>query len=255
MRLGRDVRLRIGAMAAALLEVVSGCAPAPRPLELLAPSALLRHVYATPGATWLQARGKIQVTTADGGYSGGLLLFYRHPDSLRVVIQAGLGTTFAEVALTGQSGVAYLPHQEHAFALTPASAIIVGSTTMYPSLLARLLAPAESERFGDSLSVAIDGRDYFVRGASPSGVRTWQIDGRTLELEAEEFTAAEASLAWRRTFKLERNVRVPRTILVRLGDTTTAITLTHVDVAPRWRGNEFRVRVPPDIEVIAGDRE
>ena len=247
-----------GAAFAVFLSVAAllpGCAPVPGPLPPVSPQELLYDVFSTPGANAVQARGDIQVSTPDGGYRGSILLFYRHPDSLKVLIQAGLGTTIAELALTGPNGIAYLPQQRQAFELTPGSALLVGNATMYPSLLTHLMNSVESEHFGDSVSVLIAGRSYYLRGDSPGGLRTWKINGRSRDLEAEDFISAEHTVEWHRTFKVIRDRRVPHHISVQLGDTKTVVTLTRIDVAPEWRGNPFRVRLPSDVEVISPDRD
>ncbi len=251
MRHGRGTRGSTGALVAALATAMLGCTPAPGPLPPVSARELLRDVCSIPGAAGFQARGSIEVASPECGYAGGLLLFYRHPDSIRVVIQAGLGTTLAELALTGSTGIAYLPHQNQAFELTPASAFVVGNATMYPSLIMRLLGPVESERLGDSIVVSVAARSYLLRAESASGLRTWKIDGRTRRLESEDFTSTERNVEWHRTFEVERGVRAPKSISVRFGDTRTVISLTRIEVTPAWRGNEFRVPLPVDVEIIA----
>jgi len=227
-----------------------GCAPLRRAPAPATPREILAALYSTPGATELQARGQIRVTSPDGGYTGSVLLYYRYPDSARFVIQAGFGATLAELALTGLTGLAYLPQQKQAFELTPGSAIVVGQAALYPSLVMRLLGPAESEPFADSLSLAVEGRSYVLRDSTPSGRRVWRVDGWSRQLQAEDFRSADNNVEWHREFKRSRNVRVPRMVFVRLGETKTVIDLTYVDAAPRWKGNEFRVRLPADVEVL-----
>lgn len=243
----RGVRFITLVAAGALL---SACVPAPGPLRPATPQELFTAILSTPSASAAQARGSIQVRSPGGGYSGSVLVFYRAPDSLKVLVQAGFGATLVDLAITGPNGVAYLPLQRQAFELTPASALVVGEAALYPSLLVRLLGPVEAEHFGDSVGVTISGSRYYLTGRSASAVRTWEINGRTRQLESEGFLSGEEDVEWRRGFTVIRNRRVPNSISLRLRETTTVISLTKINVAPEWTGGQFTVRLPPDVQPV-----
>jgi hypothetical protein len=229
---------------------LSGCA-ARGPLPMVPPGDLLSRVLATPGARAIQASGSIQVTSAEGVYTGGLLLYYREPDSIKVMVQVGFGTTIAEMVMTGATGIAYLPQQRQALRIDAGSALVIGSATVYPALLARLMEPVSANHlYRDSLELIVGPTSYYLRDVSPGGVRTWQIGGRSGDLQSEEFASAESTVKWHRAFAVQRNQRVPNYFSVQFGDAVMTVHLNRIDVAPQWRRTPFTVRLPEGMEPL-----
>lgn len=237
-------------LLSAFMLTVVGCALR-GPLSWAPPGDLIATVMSTPSARTVQASGTIQVTSPDGVYSGGLLLFYKCPDSVKVLIQVGFGTTVAEVTMTNNDGIAYFPQQREAYAIEPGAALAIGTSTVYPALLARLMSPVTAEDFNDETTTVVTGeRYYYLRDESASGVRTWKINGRTRDLESEDFVSAESTVRWNRSFAIHRNRRVPSFFTVTFGETIMTVHLNRIDVAPEWKSNPFGVRLPENLELI-----
>ncbi len=242
-------RLLTAAILALSLMAV-GCASR-GPLTWAPPGDLIATVMSTPSARTVQASGTIQVTSPEGVHSGGLLLFYKCPDSVKVLIQIGFGTTVAEVAMTNTDGIAYFPQQREAYVIDPGAALAIGTATVYPALLARLMSPVTAEDINDVTTTVVTGeRYYYLRDESASGVRTWKINGRTRDLEGEDFDAAESTIRWSRSFAIHRNRRVPSFFSVTFGETIMTVHLNRIDVAPEWKSNPFSVRLPENLEPI-----
>ena len=246
MRPADFVRRSATLLALGVVFAASGCVP-PGPPPPLAPRALLSSVMEIPSARRVQAKGTIQVSSPEGTHQGTIMLYYQDPDSLKAVVQAGLGTTVAEIAFTGPQGIVYAPQQRQAFTLDAGSAIALGTAVVHPFFLTRLMHPVAAEDMADSLAAMAEAGGYLLRGRSPEGVRTWTISSRTRELISEEFVSADQTLQWRRSFRVVRDQRAPNSLTVRLDGTTTMVNLTWIDVSPRWAHPPFHVRLPENV--------
>jgi hypothetical protein len=235
---------------AVVLAASLGCVPT-GPLPVVPAGELLAGALSTPGARQVQASGTIQIASPDGVFNGGLLLFYRYPDSLKAMVQVGFGTTVAEIGFGGSHGIAYLPQQKEAYVLGVGSALVIGTTTAYPALLIDLMAPPEAVRDNDgTLSVSSSEGRYYLQSESPAGSRTWRIQGRSRDLRAEDFVAAESDMEWHRSFTVRRNQRVPVNFTVRFGEMTMTVNLKRIDVSPNWSKSPFEVRLPEGLVPI-----
>ena len=244
--------LRLVAFVSVWLVTLYGCAPGPGPLPPMASTDLLAELARTPGAGRIQASGLIQLNSPENNYNAGVLLFYREPDSVKMVIQAGFGTTLAEMLITGAEGLAYFPQQRQAFTLNAGSAIGIGSVNVYPSIVTSLLrpfTPAISEAV-DSVGVVAQDGFYYLTHYAQGGTRVWKIDGRHRQLDTEEYATAEENIRWQRSFRVERRQLVPENIIVRFGGSTTTLFLRRIDVAPTWERSPFNIRLPEGVEVF-----
>jgi len=229
---------------------LSGCAPL-GPLPVVAPPELVAGVMSTPSAETVQASGSIQIMSPEGFYNAGLVMSYRAPDSLRALVQVGFGTTVAELALTGPTGVAYLPQTREAYLLDAESALMIGTSVVYPALLLRLMEPVSADDLtGDTLRVMSSGGSYYLRDEAPDGVRTWKISGRGRDLEGEDFTATGSTIEWHRSFTTQRARRVPSLLTVTFGESTMTVHLNRINIAPHWNTTPFVVRLPDGLVPI-----
>jgi hypothetical protein len=241
---------RVSTVCVAVMLVASfGCVPT-GPLPVVPAGELLAGALSTPGARQIQASGTIQIASPDGVFNGGLLLLYRYPDSLKAMVQVGFGTTVAEIGFGGSHGIAYLPQQKEAYMLGVGSALVIGTTTAYPALLMDLMAPPEAVRNSGTLSVSSSEGRYYLKSESPTGNRIWRIQGRSRDLRAEDFVAAESDMEWHRSFTVRRNQRVPVYFTVRFGEMTMTVNLKRIDVSPNWNKSPFEVRLPQDLVPI-----
>ncbi len=239
---------RVFAPMALALTIVSACAPGldpqPRPAR-----ELVAVVLSTPGCESLQARGNLTISSPEGVFRGAVLMHYRYPDSLRVVVQIGLGSTVADIAMTGADGIAYLPQHRQALMLDAGSAIGLGSASVHPSLLMTLFRPAQASDMIDTRVAVPENGAYVLRNESVVGVRTWRVSAE-LDLISEHFVDAQQTLAWHREFATRRGLRVPSAVSLSLGPTQTSVTLTRIDGSPRWERSPFHVRLPEGMEPV-----
>lgn len=236
-----DIRFLI---AIALASCLSACAAVRPPLQPVPAADLISGVLAMPSAHALQTLGSLRITSPEGSLNAAFVAFYRFPDSVKVQIQGGFGTTLAEIVLAGGRGIAYLPQQRQAFEIGEGSALVVGTAVIYPSLLLHLLKPVEAERLALDSDVSISGGKYVVSSARGSGNRTWRIAGRSRRLEAEQFESSDAGMSWDRSFGTVQGLRVPDSFSVRLGDTSMNATFSRIIVSCDWPNSPFVVRLP-----------
>ena len=227
---------------------LAGCMPPgvqspPPPTE-----DLVREVLSVPSAHALRAYGTLRLSSPEGNFVASAVVFYSHPESLKVVVQGGFGTTVAEIALAGDRGVAYLPQQRQAFELREGSGLLLGTAVVYPSMLFHLLKPVDVERPGPDAVVGTEANSYVLASRTATGTRIWRISGRSRRLESEEYRAVENTTYWNRSFGLVNGTRVPKSFSVRLGDTSMSGEFTRIDLAPANRPGAFSVVLPPGVE-------
>ena len=238
--------------AIVLISALPGCVPMPGPLPQIEPDDLMARMTHTPGANTLQASGIIQLNSPESSYNANLLLFYRAPDSVKMVIQVGFGTTLAELLLTGATGVAYFPHQRQAFSLNAGSAIDIGSVTVYPSIVTSLLKPFEPtiSEIPDSIRVTGHTGFYYLTQYCQGSIRTWKVEGRSHCLDTEDFTTIEDNIQWQRSFRVIRRQLAPENIIVQFSGATTTLYLRRIDVSPNWDHSPFNIRLPDDVHIL-----
>ncbi|HPC44630.1 MAG TPA: hypothetical protein PLJ50_05755 [Candidatus Latescibacteria bacterium] len=235
--------------------VFFGCAPTCVKTPPPPAGELIAEVLSVPGAHAIQAYGTLRVTSPEGNYSGSAVVFYSYPESVKVVLQGGFGTTFAEIALAGGKGIAYLPQQRQALELADGSCLLFGSVVVYPSMLLHLLKPVDAERLGQDAIISTECSQYVLASRTAAGTRIWRLSARAHRLEAEEFRSVENTMFWTRTFGAANGIRVPKSFSVRLGETTMSAEFTRINVSPVMRPNTFAVALPPGIEVMTVPRE
>ncbi len=229
--------------------------PAPGPLPLATPRELVGALARTPRAQAFQASGVLQLVSRKGTHNAGVMLFFKAPDSVKMVIQMGLGTTAAEILITGAEGVAYFPQMRQAFTLDAGTAITVGDARVYPGVVTALLRPFDPQALGDSLHVHVSGDYYYLVSRDLAGDRTLKIEGRARRLDTEDYHSTDDTIDWSRSFRVERNQLVPENIIVTFAGATTTMFLRSINVAPRWERSPFSVRLPDNVMLIDPSRE
>jgi hypothetical protein len=237
------------ALAAFFGVVAPGCTPPSGPLPDLPVPTILSGIARTPGVRRMQASGRIQAVSKKGTSNAGILLYYRYPDSVKMIIQVGFGTTVAELLFTGPHGLAYFPHQRQAYRIRAGAALTLEGAEFYPSVVTALLRPFDIGVIADSVELKINGADYILSSENAGGKRTWQISGRTFQLSGEKYEATGGTISWERTFHRIRNQIAPEDIIVRFGETETMLFLRRINVSPSWKRSPFRIKLPENVSI------
>lgn len=261
------IALRTIPLVLLLVHLGAGCEPYRRAARLdiaaLGPRGVLTQAAQIAGT--LQSTilsGAIQVRQEGGSLTGQASVLLAAPDTLRLDIQAFLGTTVGQAILRDTWLELYIPSDRAVYEGTVTPQILYRFTgqVLEPEAFFELLFGPALTRSADEMAASVDHFDVspdrvIIGMPRPSGGRaTYTLNDR-LEYQEAVYTDVRGEVAWSANFSAYRNVgeaRIPTDVTLRVParDLELRFTASRRNARPNYGESDLRLQLPQGVRRI-----